>query len=132
DVAAEIARADLVLARAGAVTVAEIAAVGRASILVPFPHAAEDHQYKNAVALAACGGAVCIRQEEATEARLVDEIARLVKDDAARANMSAAARAHGRPRASRDVAQDLLGLAGVPECAGSHVGSNGAAAREAL
>jgi UDP-N-acetylglucosamine:LPS N-acetylglucosamine transferase len=73
---------------------------------------------------------VCIRQEDANEARLASEIARLVKDDAARARMAAAARAHGRPRASHDVAQDLLGLSGIPERAGARVGSNGASARE--
>ena len=52
DVAEQMAAADVVIARAGAVTVAEIAAIGRASILVPFPYAADDHQAKNAMALA--------------------------------------------------------------------------------
>ena len=62
DVARELGRADLVIARSGAVTVAEIAAIGRAAILVPFPHAADDHQAKNALALEKAGGAICIRQ----------------------------------------------------------------------
>ena len=55
-----IADADLVVARAGAGTIAEITAIGRASLLVPFPHAADDHQARNAQALASAGAAVCI------------------------------------------------------------------------
>src|SRR5690606_16518170 len=74
DVAERMAAADLVLARAGAVTVAEISAIGRAAVLVPFPHAADDHQARNALSLAEIGGAVCIRQEAADEARLAAEI----------------------------------------------------------
>ena len=58
DVARQLAAADVVIARAGAVTCAEIAAVGRASLLIPFPHAADDHQTRNAEALAAAGGAI--------------------------------------------------------------------------
>ncbi len=57
DVAREIASADLVVARAGASTLAEITAIGRAAVLVPFPHAADDHQARNAEALARAGGA---------------------------------------------------------------------------
>jgi UDP-N-acetylglucosamine--N-acetylmuramyl-(pentapeptide) pyrophosphoryl-undecaprenol N-acetylglucosamine transferase len=113
DIAKHIVAADLVVARAGAVTVAEVSAIGRAAILVPFPHAADDHQAKNALSLAGIGGAVCIRQEAADEARLAGEIARLLSDDAARTRMADAARGHGRPTAAEDVARDLLGLAGV-------------------
>lgn len=113
DVAARMTAADLVVARAGAVTVAEISAIGRAALFVPFPHAADDHQAKNAESLAAAGGALCIRQEAATEARLAAEIAALLSDDDRRTRMAAAAREHGRPRAAEDVARDLLGLAGV-------------------
>lgn len=113
DVAERIASADLILARAGAVTVAEISAIGRAAIFVPFPHAADDHQAKNALSLAAIGGSVCIRQEAANEARLATEIRTLLSDDARRARMADAAREHGRPRAAEDVARDLLDLAGI-------------------
>lgn len=113
DVATEMAAADLVLARAGAVTVAEISAIGRAAIFVPFPHAADDHQAKNANALSELGGAICIRQEAADEARLATEIAALLSDDARRVRMADAAREHGRPHAARDIARDLLELAGI-------------------
>ncbi len=114
DVPAELAGADLVVARAGAVTVAEIAAVGRASILIPFPFAADDHQARNAESLARGGGAVSLPQEAADVSRIADEIVRLLRDDAARTKMAGAARAHGRPAAAMDVARDLLALAGVP------------------
>lgn len=113
DVARELARADLVIARSGAVTVAEIAAVGRAAILIPFPHAAADHQAKNAMALERAGGAICVRQEAADPVRLGSEMIRLLGGDAVRARMAEAARAHGKPRAAHDIARDLLDLARI-------------------
>jgi UDP-N-acetylglucosamine--N-acetylmuramyl-(pentapeptide) pyrophosphoryl-undecaprenol N-acetylglucosamine transferase len=113
DVAERMASADLLLARAGAVTVAEISAVGRAAIFVPFPHAADDHQAKNALSLAEVGGAVCIRQEAADETRLAGEIQALLGDDERRTRMADAAREHGRPHAAEDIARDLLELAGI-------------------
>jgi UDP-N-acetylglucosamine--N-acetylmuramyl-(pentapeptide) pyrophosphoryl-undecaprenol N-acetylglucosamine transferase len=113
DVAAQMAAADIVIARAGAVTVAEIAAIGRASILIPFPHAADDHQAKNGASLAELGAAVCIRQEAADEVRLGSELSILLQDDARRARMADAARSHGHPHAAEDIARDLLGLAGI-------------------
>jgi len=113
DVAQRMTQADLIVARAGAVTVAEISALGRAAILVPFPHAADDHQAKNALALAALGGAVCIRQESADEARLTDAIGDLLDDDRRRTAIANAAREHGKPHAADDIAKDLLALAGI-------------------
>jgi UDP-N-acetylglucosamine--N-acetylmuramyl-(pentapeptide) pyrophosphoryl-undecaprenol N-acetylglucosamine transferase len=110
DVAAEIARADVVVARAGAGAVAEIAAVGRAAILVPFPFAADDHQAKNAEALASAGGAIAIRQEAADAFRLGREIALLAADAKRRMHMADAARSAGKPDAARVVAEDLLSL----------------------
>jgi UDP-N-acetylglucosamine--N-acetylmuramyl-(pentapeptide) pyrophosphoryl-undecaprenol N-acetylglucosamine transferase len=125
DVARELARADLVVARSGAVTVAEIAAIGRAAILVPYPHAADDHQAKNALALEKAGGALCIRQESADAVRLGTEIARLLGDHALRTRMADASAVHGRPTAASDVARDLLALAGVALTPRPH-GTNGA------
>jgi UDP-N-acetylglucosamine--N-acetylmuramyl-(pentapeptide) pyrophosphoryl-undecaprenol N-acetylglucosamine transferase len=113
DVAGELARADLVIARAGAVTVAEIAAVGRAAIFIPFPFAADDHQRSNADALASEGGGVCIIQKDATAARIAQEIAALLGDDARRQAMADAARNAGHPNAAADIAEDLLQLAHV-------------------
>ncbi len=114
DVAAQIARADVVVARAGAVTVAELCAIGRAALFVPFPLAADDHQAKNALSLAEVGGAVCLRQELADEARLETELRSLLMDERKRTKMAAIAREHGRPNAATDIAADLLQLAGIP------------------
>lgn len=111
DVADRIAQADVILARSGAGVVAEITAIGRPAIFVPFPHAAGDHQAKNAMSLAAEGGAVCLRQESADSGRIAAELARLLGDHAAAMTMADAARAHGRPRAAHDVARDLLSIA---------------------
>jgi UDP-N-acetylglucosamine--N-acetylmuramyl-(pentapeptide) pyrophosphoryl-undecaprenol N-acetylglucosamine transferase len=113
DVARTIAEADLVVARAGAGTIAEITAVGRASLLVPFPYAAGGHQARNGESLSRIGAALCLGQEAATPSRLAQEIGRLLSDARARVTMADAARAAGRPDAARDVAADLLALAGI-------------------
>jgi UDP-N-acetylglucosamine--N-acetylmuramyl-(pentapeptide) pyrophosphoryl-undecaprenol N-acetylglucosamine transferase len=113
DIADRMAAADLIIGRSGAATVAEISAIGRAGIFVPFPHAADDHQAKNALSLEAVGGGICIRQEAADETRLASEIAALLRDDDRRKRMADAAREHGRPHAAEDIAKDLLGLAGI-------------------
>jgi UDP-N-acetylglucosamine--N-acetylmuramyl-(pentapeptide) pyrophosphoryl-undecaprenol N-acetylglucosamine transferase len=113
DVASEIAQADLIIARAGAGSTAEITAIGRASILVPFPFAADDHQAKNAEALAKRGGCIAIRQEAADDVRLALEIDRAFSSEASRIEMANAARACGRPNAARAVAEDLAALAGI-------------------
>ncbi len=128
DVAGAIADADLVVARAGAGTIAEIAAVGRASILVPLPGAADDHQGVNAEGFSHAGAAVTVRQEHADAKRLASEIARVLLDDVTRASMAATARAQGRPAAAEDVAADLFALAGgvalrEPDFDGAHPGS---------
>lgn len=134
DVADQMANADVIVARSGAVTVAEIASIGRASILVPFPHAADDHQAKNALALAELGGAVCVRQEAADVQRLAGELGTLLADDTRRLRMANAAREHGRPHAASDIARDLLGLAGIvprraPEAKHVNGATNGASVR---
>jgi UDP-N-acetylglucosamine--N-acetylmuramyl-(pentapeptide) pyrophosphoryl-undecaprenol N-acetylglucosamine transferase len=113
DVAERIAWADVVVARSGASTVAEIAAVGRAAVFIPFPHAADDHQARNALAAARAGGAVCVRQEAATEARVAHEIEVLLMDPEARTVMASRARAFGRPSAAVDIARDILDLVGL-------------------
>jgi UDP-N-acetylglucosamine--N-acetylmuramyl-(pentapeptide) pyrophosphoryl-undecaprenol N-acetylglucosamine transferase len=113
DVAPALADADLIVARAGAGTIAEITAVGRPSIPVPFPHAADDHQGKNAEALERTGASVCLRQERADPARLAAEVDRLLADEGARRAMADRARDQGRPDAARSVAGELLDLASI-------------------
>ena len=134
DVAGAVSEADLVVARAGASSLAEITAIGRAAILVPFPHAADDHQAKNAQALGRAGGAVCLLQKAADAARLATEIGRLLTDDRARVAMADASRALGRPMAAAEVAADLLDLAGIerrPRGATNGAGRSHPSAQEA-
>lgn len=115
DVADQMTAADVIVARGGAVTVAEISAIGRASIIVPFPHAADDHQAKNAAALAELGGSVCVRQEAADEVRLGRELVALLGDAELRTRMARITSEHGHPYAAEDIARDLLALAGIRE-----------------
>jgi UDP-N-acetylglucosamine--N-acetylmuramyl-(pentapeptide) pyrophosphoryl-undecaprenol N-acetylglucosamine transferase len=132
DVAGEMARADVIIARSGAGTVAEIAAVGRPALLVPFPFAADDHQAKNAQALERAGGAICVRQDQADALRIAGELASLLGDAPRLARMSDASRAFGKPDAAADIARDVCELAGIPwRALRGPVKSNGAAARMA-
>jgi UDP-N-acetylglucosamine--N-acetylmuramyl-(pentapeptide) pyrophosphoryl-undecaprenol N-acetylglucosamine transferase len=103
--------ADLVLGRAGSSTCAEVAAVGVASILVPYPYA-HGHQAANAAWLADQGAAVAVPDAELTGERLRAEVDAL-RDDGRRSGIAAAARGLGRPDAARDVASALLELAGA-------------------
>ncbi len=80
DMPKELAKADLVICRAGASTLAELAACGKASILVPFPHATHNHQEMNARAMARAGAASMLLQSELSGQRLAAEIERLMKD----------------------------------------------------
>ncbi|WP_433934729.1 undecaprenyldiphospho-muramoylpentapeptide beta-N-acetylglucosaminyltransferase [Sorangium cellulosum] len=114
DVAEALAAADVVIARAGASTLAELCAVGRPSILIPYPFAADDHQMKNAQSLERASAAVAIAQADATEARIAGELARLAAAPALRARMADAAAAFGAPDAAARVAADLLELARAP------------------
>jgi UDP-N-acetylglucosamine--N-acetylmuramyl-(pentapeptide) pyrophosphoryl-undecaprenol N-acetylglucosamine transferase len=111
DVADALASADLVVERSGASSLAELCAVGRASILIPFPFAADNHQYRNAKSLEEAGAAIAIAQSDASPERVAAEIVSLAHDPDRRSRMAAAARALGRPAAARDVALDLLDLA---------------------
>jgi UDP-N-acetylglucosamine--N-acetylmuramyl-(pentapeptide) pyrophosphoryl-undecaprenol N-acetylglucosamine transferase len=104
--------ADLVVSRAGMVTVAELCAWGLASILVPLPTAAADHQTHNARVLAEAGAALLLPQRELTAERLAGEVRHLLRDRAGRTAMAAAARSRGRPNAAREIASKLLTLAG--------------------
>jgi len=101
--------ADLVLGRAGSSTCAEVAAVGVASILVPYPHA-RGHQVANAAWLGEHGAAVVVSDAALTGERLRLEAAAL-RDDARRAPIAAAARQLGRPQAGHEIAAALLELA---------------------
>jgi UDP-N-acetylglucosamine--N-acetylmuramyl-(pentapeptide) pyrophosphoryl-undecaprenol N-acetylglucosamine transferase len=109
DMARRYAEADLVVCRAGAMTIAELSAGGMASILVPFPHAVDDHQSANARFLADSGAAVLIQQRDLTPEKLADLIRSL--DRAKLLEMARRARALGKPDAARVVAQRCMELA---------------------
>jgi UDP-N-acetylglucosamine--N-acetylmuramyl-(pentapeptide) pyrophosphoryl-undecaprenol N-acetylglucosamine transferase len=128
DVASALASADLVVGRAGASAVAEMCAVGRPSLLVPYPFAG-DHQRYNAESLARAGASVCIPAKEATAERLAAAISTLVDDRAALVAMADKARTLGRPDAANVIARDLLELAGIDGTSrgGATSGSNGRA-----
>lgn len=108
--AAALAAADLVVARAGG-SVFEIAAHGRPAILVPYPHAAADHQTRNARWMSAAGAAIVIPDRELTAPRLAREVAALLSDRPRLEAMASASKGLARPRAAMDVADELLGAA---------------------
>jgi UDP-N-acetylglucosamine--N-acetylmuramyl-(pentapeptide) pyrophosphoryl-undecaprenol N-acetylglucosamine transferase len=110
DMARRYAEADLVICRAGAVTIAELSAGGMASILVPFPHAVDDHQTANARFLADRGAAILLQQRDLSPQRLAELIRGL--DRAKLLDMAKKARALGKPDAARVVAERCMGLAG--------------------
>ena len=107
DFADALAAADLVVARAGG-SLFEVAAHGRPAILVPYPHAAADHQAANARWMAQGGAAVVIPDGELTAARLARETAALLADPQRMRAMAAAARRLARPDAAQAVAEELL------------------------
>lgn len=100
DMAAQYAWADLVVARAGAATVAELAVAGVPAILIPLPTAADNHQEINARELAARGAALMLRQTTLDGRRLADAIAALMDDPAALERMRSGMKALGRPDAA--------------------------------
>ncbi|MCC6709425.1 MAG: undecaprenyldiphospho-muramoylpentapeptide beta-N-acetylglucosaminyltransferase [Gammaproteobacteria bacterium] len=108
DMTGAYAWADLVIARAGASSIAEIAACGVASILIPYPYAVDDHQSANARYLAAGNAAVLMSEAALSVDTLAREIARLLGDAEARMTMAESARALSRPHATADVAAQCL------------------------
>lgn len=97
----EFDRADVIVSRAGATTCAEIAAAGKASIMVPLPTAADDHQRRNAEAMQKHGAVCVILQSELSGERLASELKELIGDPEIIAAMGSAARTMGRPDAAR-------------------------------
>jgi UDP-N-acetylglucosamine--N-acetylmuramyl-(pentapeptide) pyrophosphoryl-undecaprenol N-acetylglucosamine transferase len=112
DMDAAYAWADLLICRAGAMTVSEISNVGVASILVPFPHAVDDHQTANAHYLSDAGAAILIQQVELTPQRLADELTRLLNGGRAQLLVMAnKALTLARPHATEDVIRHCLEVA---------------------
>ena len=108
------AMTDLVLARAGAGTVAELAGLGLPSILIPLPHAGGDEQTRNADVLARAGAAVMLRQDDATPDRLHETILAILNDPVRRQGMADTARSLGNPDAAARLTDLLIELASAP------------------
>jgi UDP-N-acetylglucosamine--N-acetylmuramyl-(pentapeptide) pyrophosphoryl-undecaprenol N-acetylglucosamine transferase len=115
DLPARIAASHLVVARSGASTVAELAAIGRPSILVPLPHALDQDQMANAGVLANAGGAIRVRQDEFSPDRLAAEIGALASAPQKLVAMAAAARSQGALDAAERLADLVLHIASAAE-----------------
>ena len=108
----EMKSADVIVSRAGATTLAELTAAGRASILIPLPTATDDHQRKNAEALVGHGAAQMVEQRGLTGDRLAAEILELARNADRRRAMSQAARRLARPDAAKVIVDRIVELAG--------------------
>ncbi len=106
----EMRDADVIVSRAGATTIAELTAVGRAAILIPLP-ASDDHQKKNAEVLARAGAAEMVEQKDMTGDLLAARLLALAHDEARRTRIAAAARTFARPDAARVIVDRALELA---------------------
>jgi UDP-N-acetylglucosamine--N-acetylmuramyl-(pentapeptide) pyrophosphoryl-undecaprenol N-acetylglucosamine transferase len=104
--------ADLVVSRAGMMTVAELCAWGLPSVLVPLPTAAADHQTHNARVLAEAGASHHLPQSELSPGSLAEAVGRLLSEDATREAMAKRAKARGKPEAAREIVSNLLTLVG--------------------
>jgi UDP-N-acetylglucosamine--N-acetylmuramyl-(pentapeptide) pyrophosphoryl-undecaprenol N-acetylglucosamine transferase len=113
DMPKQFEAADLVLARSGASTVAELGAAGKPSLLVPFPQAADDHQRRNAEVMVAAGGAKMLVEADLTPAALLNKLREMLSDRAGLIRMGDSARRIARPNAARRIAEIVVRLSGV-------------------
>ena len=105
-----LAAADLVIARSGALTLAELEAVGRASVLIPSPNVAENHQYYNALELQKAGAAVVIEEKNLTGEGLIETVQQLLAQPGKLAEMGANAKTLGNPHSLDLITEKLLKL----------------------
>jgi UDP-N-acetylglucosamine--N-acetylmuramyl-(pentapeptide) pyrophosphoryl-undecaprenol N-acetylglucosamine transferase len=111
DMPEALAWADIVISRSGASAIGEICAIGRASILIPYPFAAGDHQAKNAQVLAKAGAAICLDSKIASPESITNELKRMANDKLLLKRMCNAAQRLGRPEAATTIATDIIDLA---------------------
>ena len=111
--AIQYARADLVICRAGALTIAELAAAGVASVLIPLPIAVDDHQTRNAEALERAGAARLVPDDQMTGGKLAALVAELAGSSGVLERMGEAARGFAKPGAARRAAEILEEVAGA-------------------
>ena len=113
DLPARMAKAHLVVGRSGASTVAELAVIGRPSVLVPLPHALDQDQLANATAIANAGGALLMPQDEFTPQHFAEELTRLANRPDQLAAMAEAAKAMGRADAAERLADLVIRIAKI-------------------
>ncbi len=111
DMASACAAADVVVGRAGASSTAELAVMGKPSVLVPYPYAADNHQEANARAFVEAGAARMLLDSECTADRLLQELRELLGDPELRATMARAAHGLARPEAAESIAEEIVTLA---------------------
>lgn len=104
--------ADLIISRAGAMTITELTAIGRPAILVPFPAAAENHQFYNAKTLSDANAAVLIEDKDLTKARLVEEVSALYADRSRLALMEENARKSAENNAADRIMSEIIDIVG--------------------
>lgn len=105
-----LAAADLIVCRAGAVTLAEITAAGLPAVVIPYPFAAEDHQRKNALELVEAGAAIMIDDGELTGEALANAVLTILDDDARSHRMAHASKNLGKPAALQEITKTILNL----------------------
>jgi UDP-N-acetylglucosamine--N-acetylmuramyl-(pentapeptide) pyrophosphoryl-undecaprenol N-acetylglucosamine transferase len=125
DMGAVYHNADLVIGRSGATTVAELSALGVPALLVPFPHARDNHQYYNAKVLADGGGAVIFEQKNFATRSLIEEALRIVSDGKRLSRMRRAAKKLGKPEAAERIAEEIAGIAALSRSALQHARGQG-------
>jgi len=109
DMGSAIAAADIVVARAGATSIAEITAIGRAAILVPYPYATDDHQTLNARHVTEGHGALLVADSDLDSDSFAESVESLLTDAALRSSMAAASRRLGVPEAAERLSSLILG-----------------------
>ena len=103
------AAADLVISRAGALSISEICAIGKASVLVPSPNVSEDHQTKNAMSLVNKNAAIMVKDSDA-KYNMIKTAIQLVNNEQLSSNLSANAKSLGKPNAANDIAEEIFKL----------------------
>jgi UDP-N-acetylglucosamine--N-acetylmuramyl-(pentapeptide) pyrophosphoryl-undecaprenol N-acetylglucosamine transferase len=110
DMAKAYGKADLVICRAGATTIAELSALGKPSVLIPYPYSAEGHQDVNARVMAENGAALYFQQAHTGSVMLGSEIEKLLKDEKRLDSMGKKAKVLGKPEAAERIAASLLDM----------------------
>lgn len=110
DMPVRMAAADIIVCRAGAITLAELACMGKTSVLIPSPNVTDDHQYKNALVLANACAAVVLRESELNSEKLINEVASLASDKNKRAIAEANIRNFARPDAVDEIVDTALSI----------------------